>query len=66
MPTILKFVAASLFAVTSLAQAVSVSYTSNTAPLAFTDWDFSLSLQKFNPALGTLNSISITLRASTV
>lgn len=65
MPTILKFVAASLFAATSMAQAASVSFTSNTAPLDFTDWDFSLSLQKFNPALGTLNNITITLYGET-
>lgn len=65
MHTILKLAAASLVAFTSIAQAASVSYNSNTAPLAFTDWDFSLSLQKFNTALGTLNSITITLYGQT-
>ena len=65
MHSILKFAAASLIAFTSIAQAASVSYTSNTAPLDYTDWDFSLSLQQFNTALGTLNSITITLYGET-
>ncbi|WP_394790110.1 choice-of-anchor E domain-containing protein [Rhodoferax sp.] len=65
MHTILKFAAASLIALTSLAQAASISYTSNTAPLDYTDWDYSLSLQKFNTSLGSLNSITITLYGET-
>lgn len=61
MHTFLKIAAASLIAATGMAQAAWVSYTSNTAPLEYTDWDVDLSLQKFNTSLGALNSITLTL-----
>ena len=42
------------------ASAATVSYSAN-VPLQTTDWNTTLDLPKFNPSLGTLNSISFSL-----
>ena len=45
-----------------VAKADSISYT-NSYSAALTDWTKDISLQKFNPALGTLDSIQVTIQS---
>ncbi len=48
-----------------VSNATVINYTTSTpVPMTTTDWTSSLAFQQFNPALGTLNSVKISLSAS--
>lgn len=61
MSKILICLTSSLLAAAGLTQAATVSYTSNVIPLSTTNWTNSLGLQRFDPSLGTLDSIALEL-----
>ena len=49
-----------LLVVVATADATTMSYTAS-VPLTATDWATSLSFPQFNPSLGTLNSVTLSL-----
>src|SRR5579871_170702 len=61
MKTISALLAGAVALVATAASAATVSYTSNTISDTRTNYSTSLNLQQFDPSLGTLTGISVTL-----